>query len=117
MRIRSPRHQLLTKVIILLDSFSRIATAFLDHVTYTIRVATSADEDAGTDSDVLMTISGDKDATKQFPLLRTKQGAPASFERGTVNEFQMDLTDVGNVCPVTKGLVDAWTVAALDSDN
>ena len=107
MKTRSHRHRLLTKVTIPPDGFTRHVAAFLDHVTYTIRVATSADDDAGTDSDVLMTISGDKDTTKQFPLLRTKQGEPASFERGTVNEFQMDLKDVGNVCPVKRGLVDS----------
>ena len=90
-----------------LDRLSRHAAAFLDHVTYTIRVATSAEDDAGTDSDVLMTISGDKETTKQFPLLRTKQGEPASFERGTVNEFQMDLPDVGNVRPKTMVFVEA----------
>ena len=117
MKARSQRHQFLTQVLLLLDGFSRHAAAFLDHVTYTIRVATSADDDAGTDSDILMTISGDKDTTKQFPLLRTKQGEPASFERGTVNEFQMDLKDVGNVCPEERRFVDAWTVVVLDSQN
>jgi hypothetical protein len=45
-----------------------------------------------------MTIIGDKDVTKQFQLINTKQGNEASFETGKINEFEMELDDVGNVC-------------------
>ena len=58
---------------------------------------TSSDDHAGTDSGVLMTIFGEKDATKQFQVNRTKQGDSAVFETGTTNEFEMELDDVGNV--------------------
>jgi len=62
-----------------------------------IRVVTSSDDHAGTDSGVLMTIAGDKDITKQFQLKTTKQGEQADFQTGSTNEFKLDLDDVGNV--------------------
>lgn len=58
---------------------------------------TNSDDHAGTDSGVLMTIFGDKDATKQFQVNRTKQGDLAVFKTGTTNEFEMELDDVGHV--------------------
>ena len=44
-----------------------------------------------------MTIIGDKDITKQFQLTNTKQGEQAIFETGKINEFEMELDDVGHV--------------------
>jgi hypothetical protein len=70
----------------------------IDQATYLINIVTSSEEDAGTDSGILMTIFGDKDATKQFPLANTKQGGQALFETGKTNEFEMELDDVGTVC-------------------
>ncbi|CAF4355934.1 unnamed protein product, partial [Adineta steineri] len=67
-----------------------------DQANYIITIITSSEKDAGTDSNVLMTLFGDKDQTKQFQLINTKQGAMASFESGTINEFEMELDDVGN---------------------
>jgi hypothetical protein len=49
-----------------------------------------------------MTIIGDKDITKQFQLINTKQGDKALFESGKINEFEMELDDVGNVCKIIK---------------
>ncbi len=70
----------------------------LDQATYLITVVTSAEDNAGTDSGILMTIVGDKDITKQFPLINTKRGNKAVFEAGRDNEFEMELDDVGTVC-------------------
>jgi hypothetical protein len=64
---------------------------------YQITIVTSSDENSGTDSGVLMTIVGDKDITKQFQLINTKQGHQAVFETGKTNEFEMELDDVGKV--------------------
>ncbi|CAF2907936.1 unnamed protein product [Rotaria sp. Silwood2] len=75
-----------------------------DQATYTIMVVTSSEEDAGTNSDVLMTIFGDKDKTKQFQLTNTKQGDKALFESGKTNEFEMELDDVGNINKINIGL-------------
>jgi hypothetical protein len=44
-----------------------------------------------------MTISGNKDVTKQFQLINTKQGHQVEFETGQTNEFEMELDDVGKV--------------------
>lgn len=60
-------------------------------------MATSSGKDAGTDSDVLMTIFGDQAVTHQFPLAHTKQGDRAVFEAGKSSDFEVDLDDVGTV--------------------
>jgi hypothetical protein len=73
----------------------------IDQSTYLITIITSSEDHAGTDSGVLMTIIGDKDITKQFQLTNTKQGHKPSFEIGTINEFEMELDDVGHVCRIT----------------
>ena len=44
-----------------------------------------------------MTISGDKDVTKQFQLIDTEQSNQVKFETGQTNEFEMELDDVGKV--------------------
>ncbi|CAF3891735.1 unnamed protein product, partial [Adineta steineri] len=74
-----------------------------DQANYIITIITSSEKDAGTDSNVLMTIFGDKDQTKQFQLINTKQGEKASFESGTINEFEMELDDVGNINKINIG--------------
>ncbi|CAF0906528.1 unnamed protein product [Adineta steineri] len=74
-----------------------------DQANYIITIITSSEKDAGTDSNVLMTIFGDKDQTKQFQLINTKQGEKALFESGTTNEFEMELDDVGNVNKISIG--------------
>jgi len=45
-----------------------------------------------------MTIYGDKDRTKQFQLLTTKQNSELLFQQGETNKFEIELNDVGNVC-------------------
>ncbi len=70
---------------------------WIDQSMYQITIVTSSDENSGTDSGVLMTIVGDKDITKQFQLINTKQGHQAVFETGKTNEFEMELDDVGKV--------------------
>lgn len=83
-----------------------VSVFFLEQATYDISVVTSDDDHAGTDSGVLMTIFGDKDATKQFPLMHTKQGEKAAFETGKTNEFHMELDDVGQVNPCLSQVID-----------
>ena len=44
-----------------------------------------------------MTIYGDKDRTKQFQLITTKQDSELLFKPGETNQFEIELNDVGNV--------------------
>jgi len=74
-----------------------------EQTSYHITVVTKSDENAGTDSGVLMTIFGDQDATKQFQLTQTKQGDAAKFSEGTTNEFEMNLVDVGQITKINIG--------------
>ncbi len=70
---------------------------WIDQAIYTITIVTSSDENAGTDSGILMTVFGDKGITKQFQVINTRQGDQAVFETGKTNEFEMELDDVGKV--------------------
>ncbi|UJR35879.1 hypothetical protein I4U23_028622 [Adineta vaga] len=74
-----------------------------DQSTYLITIVTSSRKDAGTDSNVFMTIFGDKDITKQFQLTNTKQGDKALFKSGETNEFEMELDDVGIINKINIG--------------
>jgi len=44
-----------------------------------------------------MTIYGDKDRTKQFQLITTKQDSELLFKQNQTNKFEIELNDVGNV--------------------
>jgi hypothetical protein len=44
-----------------------------------------------------MTIYGDKDRTKQFQLIKTKQNSELLFKQNEINQFEIELNDVGNV--------------------
>ena len=64
---------------------------------YTIIVMTNGDKDAGTDSGVFLTIYGDEKQTMPIHLLQTKQGNDAQFQPNSVNIFQFDFEDIGQV--------------------
>jgi hypothetical protein len=69
----------------------------IDQTIYTITIITSSEKDSGTDSGVFMTIYGDKDQTKKFQLITTKQDSELLFKPGGTNQFEFELDDVGIV--------------------
>ncbi len=74
-----------------------INSLLIDQILYTITIVTSSENDSGTDSGVFMTIYGDKDRTKQFQLITTKQDSELLFKQNQTNKFEIELNDVGNV--------------------
>jgi hypothetical protein len=66
-------------------------------IPYIITVMTSSEDNSSTDSDVFMTIYGEKNRTKEFQLIKSNQNSESLFKQGQISVFQIELNDVGIV--------------------
>lgn len=70
---------------------------FLDTISYHVKVKTGDVRNAGTDADVTLKIFGAKGDTGN-KVLRSSDNNTNKFERGKVEEFNIENEDIGKVC-------------------
>jgi hypothetical protein len=65
-------------------------------IKYEVEVKTADEMGAGTDSNVYLSIHGEKGDNPKVPLL-TSKGGKNKFEKNSLDKFDLELKDIGKV--------------------
>jgi hypothetical protein len=68
----------------------------IENGKYEVEVKTASDMNSGTDSNVFLSIYGDKGEELRAPLKNPRSGKNP-FEKGNFDKFDLNLSDVGKV--------------------